>query len=213
MTSPNLQSNSQPNLQLEPEKLTMQSVSLARQSSAKDGRRALEILEQISGESPADFTRQLAVIFSYTPITLGEMLALRPAFERLSFSESLQHECVLLNDEDNLILVFADVYADDLHAWASERIAASFVAKLAHHADIAAYLSQHEDSMRTVGSALSGVAKSGYVASEIEELSLNVIEGDASPVVKLVRSTLYDALKAEASDIHMETAPTGLVIK
>ncbi|MES2553604.1 MAG: GspE/PulE family protein, partial [Pseudomonadota bacterium] len=31
--------------------------------------------------------------------------------------------------------------------------------------------------------------------------------------VKLVRSTLYDAVKAGASDIHMETDPSGLTIK
>ncbi len=196
-----------------PLELTMQSVRLARQSGLQEGRRALEILEQMSGDSSQGFTLQLAAIFSYSPITLSEMLLMRPAFEHLSFSESLQHECVLLNDGDSLILVFADVYAEDLHAWANERIAAPFVTKLAHYADIAAYLSQHEDSMRTVDSALSGVAKTGHVVSQIEELSLNVIEGDASPVVKLVRSTLYDALKAEASDIHMETAPAGLVIK
>ena len=201
------------NLQPHSLKLTMQSVHLAKQSSVQEGRRPLEILEQMSGDSSSKFILQLAHLFSYTPITLDEMLAIAPAFERLSFSESLQHECVLLNDENNLILVFADVYAEDLHAWASERIATPFVTRLAHYADIAAYLSQHEDSMRTVDSALSGVAKTGRVASEVEELSLNVIEGDASPVVKLVRSTLYDALKAEASDIHMETAPAGLVIK
>jgi general secretion pathway protein E len=32
-------------------------------------------------------------------------------------------------------------------------------------------------------------------------------------VVKLVHSTVYDALKIAASDIHLETGPTGLVIK
>jgi general secretion pathway protein E len=200
-------------MQLPLEKLTMQTVHLARQSSIKEGRRPLEILEQASGESPQNFTLQLAELFSYQSITLDEMLALQPIFERLSFSESLQHECVLLKDESNLVLVFADVYAEDLSSWSSERIATPFISKLAHYTDIAAYLSQHEDSMRTVDSALSGVTKAGYVINEIEELSLNVIEGDASPVVKLVRSTLYDALKADASDIHMETAPIGLVIK
>src|SRR5205085_2744681 len=34
-----------------------------------------------------------------------------------------------------------------------------------------------------------------------------------SPVVRLVTSTLYDALKAGASDVHLETAGAGLTIK
>ncbi|MEO8009666.1 MAG: GspE/PulE family protein, partial [Betaproteobacteria bacterium] len=35
----------------------------------------------------------------------------------------------------------------------------------------------------------------------------------ASPVVKLVASTLYDALKSGASDVHLESAAAGLTIK
>jgi len=38
----------------------------------------------------------------------------------------------------------------------------------------------------------------------VEELSIKSISEDASPVIKLVNSTLYDALKAEASDIHLD---------
>jgi general secretion pathway protein E len=50
-------------------------------------------------------------------------------------------------------------------------------------------------------------------SSHAEDISLRAIGEDASPVVRLVNSTLYDALKAGASDIHMETAPNGLFIK
>ncbi|HQV09651.1 MAG TPA: GspE/PulE family protein, partial [Thauera sp.] len=48
---------------------------------------------------------------------------------------------------------------------------------------------------------------------EVEDLSLQRITAGASPVVKLVNSTLYDALKQGASDIHLESQPGGLVIK
>ena len=67
--------------------------------------------------------------------------------------------------------------------------------------------------MHAVDSALSSVVGDDAASSSTEELSLHSIEGDASAVVKLVRSTLYDALKAEASDIHLETLPGGLAIK
>jgi general secretion pathway protein E len=46
-----------------------------------------------------------------------------------------------------------------------------------------------------------------------EDLSLRSIGEDTSPVVRLVNSTLYDALKAGASDIHLESSGLGLVIK
>jgi general secretion pathway protein E len=47
----------------------------------------------------------------------------------------------------------------------------------------------------------------------VEDLSIKSISEEASLIVKLVHSTVYDALKAEASDIHLETTPSGLVIK
>jgi general secretion pathway protein E len=47
----------------------------------------------------------------------------------------------------------------------------------------------------------------------IEDLSLRAISDESSEVVRLVRSTLRDALMIGASDIHMETIAAGLVIK
>ena len=38
-------------------------------------------------------------------------------------------------------------------------------------------------------------------------------DATSSPVVKLVDSTLHDALRAGASDVHLECVPAGMVIK
>lgn len=190
----------------------------ASQAAKLNGQRAIEVLEDNS-QLPADaFTQQLANTLAYPYLTLTQMLALQPAFDRISFSESLQNECVLLHDvslhgNNANIFVFADIYNQRLQTWAAERIGGAFTTYLAHHADIAAYLAKQEEDTRTVQKAIGHVALTKNEAHASEELSLNMIEGDASPVIKLVRSTLYDALKAEASDIHLETAPTGLVIK
>lgn len=185
----------------------------ATKTAKANGQRAIEALEEASQLSPADFIQQLAVNFAYPLITLTQMLALRPAFERISFSECLQRECLLLRNGNEFIFVFADIFNQNLPSWAAERVEGTFTTHLAHRADIAAYLAKHEDETRTVQTAINHVTSSANDADVNEELSLNMIEGDASPVIKLVRSTLYDALKAEASDIHLETAPDGLVIK
>ena len=47
----------------------------------------------------------------------------------------------------------------------------------------------------------------------IDTLSYVSISEDASPVVRLVHSTVYDALKAGASDIHLESTASGLVVR
>ncbi|MCW7542130.1 ATPase, T2SS/T4P/T4SS family, partial [Aquabacterium sp. A7-Y] len=47
----------------------------------------------------------------------------------------------------------------------------------------------------------------------LEDISAESLESAASPVVRLINATLYDALKTGASDIHLETTPAGLVVK
>src|SRR6185369_3646278 len=76
-----------------------------------------------------------------------------------------------------------------------------------------AYLARHGETMRAMDSVITDAARDEGAKGGLEELSLKTISEDVSPVVKLVHSTLYDALKAGASDIHLETTPTQLVIK
>ncbi len=46
-----------------------------------------------------------------------------------------------------------------------------------------------------------------------EVLSIDKLTSDTSPIIRLIDSTLYDALKKRASDIHIEAASDGVVIK
>jgi type IV pilus assembly protein PilB len=46
-----------------------------------------------------------------------------------------------------------------------------------------------------------------------EVLSVEAISADTSPIIKLLNSTIMDALTRRASDIHIETAMDGVVIK
>ncbi len=67
--------------------------------------------------------------------------------------------------------------------------------------------------MRAIDAALPGESGSSASSRTIEDISLEAIGETQSTVVKLVSSTLYDALKAGASDIHFECGPGGLAIK
>ncbi|MFW5450510.1 MAG: GspE/PulE family protein [Methylophagaceae bacterium] len=181
---------------------------------ASAGQSPLTILEETSGIESSQLVLKLADHFSYEVISFDDMVMSRPMFDVVSFSDAMQRDCIVISDDhDQLTFAFADVFDHHLPAWAVEKIALPFTSKLASRADITAYLAKQEESMRAVDSALSAVDIDGGQLSHIEELSLHSIEVDDSPVVKLVRSTLYDALKADASDIHIETTPQGLAIK
>lgn len=46
-----------------------------------------------------------------------------------------------------------------------------------------------------------------------EVLSVEKVSADTSPIIKLLNSTIIDALSKRASDIHIETAQEGVIIK
>jgi general secretion pathway protein E len=67
--------------------------------------------------------------------------------------------------------------------------------------------------LRAIDSVLPETGAARASAENVEELSFRGISEDTSPVVRLVNSTVYDALRADASDIHLESNLNGMVIK
>jgi general secretion pathway protein E len=186
----------------------------ARTSAQASGKRAVEILEEQSGLLPEAFVAALGATLGYTVVFMQELDHLEPAFDLLPYTEALAHACVLARTPDGeLIMVFGDPFDPLLRPWAEEHVPSVMQWCLAHSADVAAYMARYGESMRAMDSVLAESAQEQGGRSRLEELSLKAISEAASPVVKLVHSTLYDALRAGASDIHLETAATQLVIK
>lgn len=188
-------------------------IAEARTSSLQSGRRLVEVLEELTGLDPAAFARTLGEEMHYPVQSIREFSELSPNFSLIPFAEAVQRECVVFDGADGVsVIVFSDPFSEGLEAWAQERVHGPVRWVLAHHSDISAYLNKHEESIR----ALEGLVHSsgaGEMRVSGEELSIVSISESTSPIVKLVYSTLYDALKLEASDIHLETSPSGLVIK
>lgn len=184
--------------------------SVARQGQL----RLLDVLEQQSGLEPESFVARLAKSLHYQALTMAQLQTLEPAFDILGFTECLQHECMPLRDEGgDLLLVLSDPFLPDVQSWAEHRIPSPFLWALAHRGDVTALLARHEENMRAMDILLPSGGEVANARISGESLSLKSISEDASPVVKLVHSTLYDALKVGASDIHLETDHQGLSIK
>jgi hypothetical protein len=86
----------------------------------------------------------LSAYYFYVPITYDEMMAdYDPCFEVVSFSESIQKNCLLLrNSQDEYTFVFANIFDDELQLWAVEKIADRFSTCIASSSDISAYLTK-----------------------------------------------------------------------
>ncbi|MEO8164371.1 MAG: GspE/PulE family protein [Betaproteobacteria bacterium] len=186
----------------------------ARKLSRTTKRSIVQLLDEQLELPPAEFTAALSHTLQLPMLTNRRLHTLAPAFDVLPFAEANAHECALLRDEDDhLLLAIGDPFALDLQAWAAERIREPFTVSLAHRDDMAAYLSHIEEDTRAMDGVIAASSTDIDTTHEVEDLSLKAISEHTSPVVRLVNSTLYDALKAGASDIHLESTGSGLAIR
>ena len=185
---------------------------LRREAQAAGQAVVLRVQEQFNLDADTAL-RTLAAHARLPAFDMAALNALTPQFGQLGFSEAARRHCLVARDADGqLWLVLTDPWDSASRAYAAHVVGVPFQLGLAHPADLAALLGRHEEGL----SAMEGVGGSGVQAvpdAGVESLSFASIAGDASPVVRLVRSTLYDALKAGASDIHLETDARGLTVK
>ena len=175
-------------------------------------------LQALTDEDPRRLVRALAAPFAMPVMETADMLALAPAFDLLPLAQALSRHCVLLRAPNGRLTgVLADPFDLDLQTWLGAQARATLKQPLdlclALQADIQAYLSKQEESARAVDSLVGGAGEGRRDAKTAAVLSFASVSEAGSPAVKLVNSTLYDALKAGASDIHLESTAGGLAVK
>jgi general secretion pathway protein E len=193
-------------------------LSKARAQCALSKRSLVEELEELSGIEPRMAVRALAQPVGLAVLETADMLAFEPAFDLLPLSQAMARHCVLLRSHDGAAVgVIADPFDLDLQTWLATQARCSAAAplqlRLALQADIQAYLSKQEESARAVDTLVSGGEGTRRDGKTAAVLSFASVSEGASPAVRLVNSTLYDALKAGASDIHLESTAGGLAVK
>jgi len=183
--------------------------------SQSNNTNVMDELKDLTRLEPAVLLSALAEKFNYPVLTLADMQCMKPAFELLSFAEATRRQCLLLSDENNsLTAVLTDPFNKNLLSWLELHVDQSLTYRLTPGTELEIYLNSFEKKVRATDVALSFQQKpqeGDYL--HIEELSLRTIGEDLNPIVKLVNSTLYDALKTSASDIHLESSSNGLIIK
>ena len=186
----------------------------ARSAARAARHRLIEVLEAKLGLDPDAFVARLGATLKIEVMRMEELRSAAPAFDLLPFSEGSQRGCALVRGEQGALwLVTDDPFSGEQQAWAEERIAQEFSWRLVHRGDLVAFLASHEETLRALDTVRAGATVVSEETRGIEDLSLKAISEESSEVVRLVRSTLRDALMIGASDIHMETIAAGLVIK
>ena len=199
---------------LAPEMLSAQSVQAARVAALAKGRLLLDVLEEQSGLLPREFSALLGATFGLRCLSPQDLERATPDFERMPFTEASRRRCLCLRLHDGeLTAAIADPFDRGLREWARFALPTQTRLSLVQGGDLDAYLARQEEAMSAMTGLLGEQTADGESVLGVEELSLMAISEDASPVVRLVNSTLYDAFKSGASDIHLESEPAGMEIR
>ena len=188
-------------------------ITQAMTATQASGGSTLEFLEQRSGLGPVELTAALAHALDYPMLTRSELAAMEPAFDLLAPTEATRRSCLVVRNGQKLLAVIADPFAAELRSWLEVRVPQSLEWVLAPRSEIASFIARHEQGMRALDSTMASSGNAEASQGVVDNLSLASISQDSSPVVKLVHSTLYDALRAGASDVHLETVANGLVVR
>ncbi|MFM0068942.1 GspE/PulE family protein [Paraburkholderia aspalathi] len=197
-----------------PPQLDGELLARARASALATQRHIVAELEALTGIEPRQLLQALAQQFAMHVIETAGMLALKPAFDRVPLSRAMQRRCALLRGPDDAFVgVLTSPFDLDLQTWLAAQAGTAIDMQLALPSDLQAYHTRMEESARAVDSLVTDGGEAQADGNGAQELSFQTVSEAASPAVKLVNSTLYDALKAGASDIHLESTASGLALK
>lgn len=184
----------------------------ARGRAMASGRALVDELADAMSVPTREALQALAKSFGLEVMETRDMAVLSLASDVLPLAQAIERCALLLRGRNLMIAVVADPFDSEVLTWLEARAGCALSLRIALDSDIRAYLSRFEESVRALDDIGQGDGAQG--SNRIAPvLSISTVGQSASPAVRLVDSTLYDALKAAASDIHIESTPVGLAIK
>jgi general secretion pathway protein E len=188
-------------------------IARALAEAEHSSRSALQILTETSGRAPLDLAQALAAALDYRYVGGDELAAFEPAFDILPPSEATRRCCAVVRQPDGLLAIVADPFDSGLRSWLEARTADVLDWALAAPHELANFIARRAEGLRAIDAVLSQAEGEGSANVGPDNLSYVSISEDSSPIVRLVHSTVYDALRAGASDIHLESTASGLTVR
>ena len=197
-----------------PPMLTLQLIDEARQRAnpAKDW---LTVLEERLNHPRQPLLEEVGRLTGYSVLAIEEgAWPFEPVFECISYADMAQRQAIVGQDGAGLWHAALGELASPTLAWLAGLGLPFHDIYLADPRDVRAKLDVHESTFSAVADAVGLEDQVADLArDDSTDLTLSAIQGESSPAVRLINSTVFDALRFEASDIHLESLPQGLVVK
>ncbi|WKB56140.1 GspE/PulE family protein [Eleftheria terrae] len=186
-------------------------IAEARAAAQASGRSVLEEVRQRLPSALPTLGHALGMEEDHDP-TLNRW---QPDFARIPYSAALQRGIAAARNAEGACLLVSDPFELDQLNWAQAR-GPILPERLVPAEALRHWLARYESAAVALSVDALGAAATDdprHLGDSIEDLSAERLEATGSPIVRLVNATLYDALRAGASDIHLETSPAGLAVK
>ncbi|GAB7537534.1 GspE/PulE family protein [Burkholderia sp. 3C] len=157
---------------------------------------------------------EVAVCCGIEPIDADALRSAATRFDLLSLHEALALRVLPVERDGTPVMVLADPLSRSVRDELLARFGAPPVRiTMSLPGEVERRLAQIESNERSIDSITIDAASGETHAQRPESISLASIARDESPIIRLVNSTLYDALQSRASDIHLESTADGLAIR
>lgn len=199
-------------------------INSARLAASQTGRSILQELAVLWQCSVRLALERIAANFHYGFFDALMLSSAEADFSRISLAKAVQRRCFAFTLQRQRWIVLCNPFDVELLNWIDAMVQTETQAEiqtetqsqtqiaLIEDAELHALLSKAEAQVNAVDQREQDRAMSEG-ETRGEELSLIGIAQDSSAVVRLVNSTIYDALKAGASDLHFETSSSGVEVK
>ena len=185
----------------------------ARARASASGQSLMQTLELMFEDRPDALLDWLALHLHFPTLNMDALHALEPDFGRVDFAQAVQARSFVARLGSTIIGVTADPFDETLQQSLDCKAGQALEWYLARRSDIEAWLAIHEEQLRAINDQAVGVEFQALRTPGVDDISIRSITEDSNPVIRLVNSTLYDAMKVAASDIHLETLAGGMQVK
>lgn len=188
-------------------------IAAARIRSLEAGAPVLELLaEQRRGTAGATL-KAIGQMLCVPVLSADELVAVEPDFSVIAYSDCVQRGLACCRHRGEECLLLTDPFDDESRWWATLRNArAATRLLLTEPKTLTAWLTACEETLAALTLAPRD-RSAGRSVSDATDLTLATIGGESNLIVRTVNSTLFDALKSGASDIHLESDVSGLAVK
>lgn len=188
-----------------------------RALALRQGRPVLDVISSEAGVPIRQACEELSQAFGLRMLDSAALQELEPVFTIWPLTLAQQRHALLMVDANSgkKVAVTTDPFETSVLVQLEHAAQSAVECALATAEDIHAYLHLQESSLRAMDQlgTETEAPHTGERQSGVQTLSLASVAEATSPAVRLVSSTLYDALRSAASDVHLECMTSGLCIK